>query len=153
MLNMLHTGTETIQDSISTSTILERVEGVAVISFSGHMKYIYVKPYQTSDASHQGMYYFGNTVSCVITTVSVVDVIINNRLVTYHSVETSAGDTIQSQYYDDYSKAVANYWDYNYNYNDNFKQDYTVYYLDLNIFDNLDVYSLPWARHPNIIDL
>lgn len=150
-LSMLSDGMAAIQESLSTSTVLDRVEGAAVISFSGHMKYIYVKPYETSDAEYQGLYYYGNSVSCIITTVSIVDTLIDNQLVTYHEVETSVQDTIQSQYYNDYSRAVANYWDYNYNYNTNFKQDYTSYYLNLNILGNNNLYALPWATHPSII--
>ncbi|MGN0999033.1 MAG: hypothetical protein ACI4PO_05725 [Faecousia sp.] len=151
LLDMVFEAGEEIKESLSTSTVLDRVEGSAVISFTGHMKYIYVKPYQTTDAAYQGLFYIGNSVSSIITTVSVVDVMINNQLVTYHSVTTRAEDTVRSEYYDDYSQAVANYCDYHYNHNGNFHQDYTVFYMNLDILGSTNNYALPWARHPATI--
>ncbi len=150
-LNMLEAGAEEIEKSLATNTVLERVKGTAVLSFTGHMKYVYVKPYETTDANYQGLYYFGNAVSCLVTTVSIVDVMVDGKLATYHSVNTSVEDVIQSLYYDDYSKAVANYCDYNYNNNKNFKQDYTVRSMHLSVYNNTNLYSLPWTIHPNII--
>ena len=151
LLNMISAAGEEIMDSLSTSTVLDRVEGTATISFTGHMKYVYVKPYETSDEKYQGLYYIGNSVSCIITTVSIIDTLVDGQLVTYHHVNTSVEDTVQSKYYDDYSQAVANYYDYNYNHNSNFHQDYTVFQMSLNTFGTTDSYLLPRANHPGII--
>lgn len=149
-LSMLKAGAEEIEKSLDTFTVLDRVKGSATLSFTSHMKYVYVKPYGTTDAKYQGLYYFGNSVSCIMTTVSIVDIMVDGRLETYHTVEANMEEVIQSLYYDDYSQAVTNYYDYNYNKKD-FKQDYTVRSMDICVFDHTHCYSLPWTTHPNVI--
>lgn len=139
-----------LKDSLSESTVIDQVEGVALVSFSAHMKYVYVKPYQGSD--NMELYYFGNSVSCCISTASVIDQVVDGELVTYHSVVANVEDTVQSQYYDDYSRAAANYWDYHNNHNRDFKQDYLVYALSLNILGTTDSYRLPSSLLPQITE-
>lgn len=147
-LNMLSDAHDALKESLSSSTVIDQVEGVAVLSFSGHMKYIYVKPYRSPD-TERGLYYIGNSASCNISTLSIVDVMVDGELVTYHDICANVEDTVSSQYYDDYSKAIANYWDRNYN-NMIFKQDYTVLYLRLNILGTTESYRLPWTTHPGM---
>lgn len=151
LLEIICDSATAIEDSLSTSTVIDRVEGVALISFSSHMRYIYVKPYDTPEEEYQGLYYYGNSVSCIVTTASVVDVMVDGQLVTDHAVETEATETIQSKYYDDYSHAAAAYWDCNHNYNSAFRQDYIVYAINMTIFQSQNRFDLPWASHPVIV--
>lgn len=152
MLDLIRDSSNTLQDSVSTSTVFNNVQGTALISLTAHMKYVYVKPYETPDAKYQGLYYFGNSVSCKITTVTAVHSLVDGEIVTDHDIAAEVTSTIQSTYYDDLSRAAEAYCDYNYNYNAAFQQDYTNYTMKLTIFNSTKWYDLPWVSHPNIIE-
>lgn len=144
LLSLLGDSYETIMDSISTSTVIDRVTGSATISFTVHMKYILVKPYQAPDSGNQLRSYVGNSVSYLITTLSIIDVLENNQIVPYHDVSASVRDTAYCPYFDDYSIATLNYYDYYYNHLNDFKYFYAIRSIDFNIFGNTESYSVPY---------
>lgn len=150
VLDLMRIASDTMQNSISTSTVLNNVNCVAMISFTAHMRYIYVKPHDAPEEEYQGLYYIGNSVSSKITTVTAIHPLVDGEIVTEHNIKAEVHSTMQSKYYDDFSHAAAAYWDYNYNNNAGFKQDYTNYTVNLTILNSTDLYYLPWASHPNI---
>lgn len=151
LLDLIQKSSNTLQDSVSSSTVFDNVSTSAKVSFAAHMRYIYVKPYDTPEEEYQGLYYFGNSVTCTITTVTTTYHLVNGEIVIDHDIDAKVRSTIQSQYYDDYSHAAAAYWDYNYNYNSAFRQDYTVYAIDMTIHQTQTRFYLPWVTHPTII--
>lgn len=151
LLDLIQKSSNTLQDSVSSSTVVDNVTGNVTISLTAHMRYIYVKPYDAPEEEYQGLYYFGNSVSSLISTTVITHPLVNGEITSEHNIKTDIRSTMQSQYYDDYSHAAAAYWDYNYNYNAAFKQDYTLYTMDLTAFNSSERIKLPWVTHPTII--
>lgn len=130
-------------DSLTSSTTIDNVQGSATVSFTTHMKYILVKPYETPDYGNQATCYVGTAVTYRITTVSILDVFINGALYTEHGVSANVTDTVTSQYYDDYEFPCRNYYNYRYHGID-FNENYWIYSIDLNIFWNRRTFRVPY---------
>ncbi len=99
-----------IKQSLSTSTVFKNINGVALVSFSTHMQYVFVKPYQTSD-QQQLLYSVGNITSCHMTTVAALWKEGDSEPVSEHLVREEHSSS-QSNYYDDYTHAVKKCHDY-----------------------------------------
>lgn len=134
-LSLLHDMGHEIWDSLSTSTTIDKVTGVAMVSVTVHMRYILVKPYQTPDYGNQATCYIGNQASYILTTVSSVDVTDGDNLYTYHDVETSVSDSSTSAYYDDFSLAARNYHNYKYNGITNYTDNFCMQSMTVSIFN------------------
>lgn len=141
LLELFVDGAEDVIESLSTSTVFDRVSGVAALSMTGHMKYIFVKSHGSTNDKE--LYYIGNSVSTIISTVSIIDKVEDGKLITYHKIKGNINDTIQSPYYNDYSKAVANYWEYKIDKNADFLQDYTVNFLNIKVLGSNESFRLP----------
>lgn len=129
---------------LSTSSTIDNVDGSATVSLTGHMKFVFVKTYGASDTGNQVLCYVGSEVSYLVTAVSVVDVMINNKLHTYHNISTSREDGSTSQYYTSYTVPAQNYYNYKTNGNSNFIYDYHITYVTLSLFGNSVRFAAPY---------
>lgn len=133
-----------IGSSLSSSTVIDNVNGSATISLTTHMKYILVKPYDAIDEGHQATCYIGSSVSYNVTTVSVVDILVDNELVTYHEVNANVTDSTNSIHYNDYSVPAKTYYDYKYNGITRYNDDYYLRTLTMNIFGTNKTINVPY---------
>ena len=115
--------------NLTTSTIIENVEGAAVVSFTSHMKYIFVKSNGSADAGNQVLCYVGNMVDYLVSTVSVVDRLVNGVSTPTHSIEVSRQDSSKSKDYSNYNLAATNYYNYKTYGDSDFIYDYQILYL------------------------
>ena len=135
--------------NLTTNTIIERVEGTAVVSFTSHMKYIFVKPNGSADTGNQVLCYVGNIVDYLVTTVSVVDVMVNGVSTPTHGIGVSGQDSSKSKDYSDYSVPARNYYNYVTNGDNNFVYDYQITYVTLSLFGQNSRFAVP-SEFPNI---
>lgn len=142
-LTLLQDVNHAIEDALSTSTVIDDVTGVAVVSLSVHMKCIFVKPYQTSDYGNQARCYIGSSATYTVSTVSVMDVVVNGELHTYHDVSTGVSDTTTSAYYNDLTLPARNYYNYKYNGVTNYPENYRVTNVKIRIFGTDRWYAVP----------
>lgn len=150
-MSLLNDAVGEIKDSLSTSTIIDNVEGTASIALITHMKYILVKPYGSEDEGNQVTCYVGNSVSYSLGTLSIADLLVDGELVTFQNVETeNVEDYAQSAYYDDFSLPAKNYYDYKYNGNTSFTDWYIVTSINIEIFDTICTFNVPYEL-PNIV--
>lgn len=96
------------------------------------------------------MYYIGNSVLCTLTTVTASHIAVDGEIKTYHEAVTIE-DELEAQYYDDYSQAVANYWKYVIDKNNNFKLDYTFGSCNLSVLGSNSLFNMPTADGPNMV--
>lgn len=136
-------------EGLSPTTIIENVSGSALVSFSSHMKFIYVKPSGSTDFGNQILCYAGSRVDYTVTTVSVVDELINGVSTPVHNVTDNKTDYSMSKNYSNYSLAAQNYYNYKTNGNNNFIYDYHLTYVTINIFGYNMRFTVPSA-YPNI---
>lgn len=136
-------------DNLTTSTIIENVEGTAVVSFTSHMKYVFVKSNGSTDAGNQVLCYVGNMVDYLVTTVSVVDTMVNGVSSPTHSIEVSRQDSSTSKYYSNYNVAAQNFYNYKMYGDSDFIDDYRIVYVTLSLFGEDSQFAVP-SEFPNI---
>lgn len=134
---------------ITPNTVIENVQGVALVSFTSHMKYIYVKPNGSTDLGNQVLCYAGSMVDYVVTTTSVVDRLVNGVSTPIHNVEAMKQDSSTSKNYSNYTLPAQNYYNYKTNGNSNFVYDYHITYVTLNLFGQNARFTAP-SEYPNI---
>lgn len=143
LLSMIVDAPSAIMDSLSTTTVLEDVSGSATLSFSTHVKLIYVKGYGSSD-SYQKLGYFGNYLYFAMSAITVLDGPVGDHgSLPVHNVELFNSFTAYSAYFNDYTKSVENYVNYRSNNLANYNPDYIMQYLTLDLFGTRDVYLIP----------
>lgn len=135
-----------IQDSLTTNTVIDHVSGVAMISFTTHERYIYAKVQGSSD-SDQLLCYTGNRVTYNVSTISVVDEMINGQLHTYHNVDCNITDYSESKYYSSgyFAIAAQNYHTYRFLGNVNFTFHYQIQTVTFDIFGLSRTFTAPYA--------
>lgn len=129
--------------NLTSSTIIENVEGTAVVSFTSHVKYIFVKPNGSADAGNQVLCYAGNMVKYRVTTVSVVDSLINGVSTPAHNIEAWGEDSSMSKDYSDYSVPARNYYNYVTYGDDDFIYDYHITHVTLSLFEKDQRFAVP----------
>ncbi len=118
--------TTALMEAMSTSETIENVEGTAQAAISTRMRYIFVKPYQTPDEGNQVLSYIGNTVTYEIGTMTTVWEFTEDDAIP-HIFHTNLTGSLSSPYYDDFSEAAKNHFNYRYGGITTF---YDRYYLD-----------------------
>lgn len=132
------------KNALSTSTVFEDVSGTALMSFSVHMQYIFVKPYETPDYGNQLLSYIGSMTSYTLSTFSSVWIQGEVEPYTKHIPVTETGEAY-SPYYDDYSEAAKNHYNYRYNGITDFHDSYYLKTLTYNIFGTNVTFTVPNA--------
>lgn len=115
-----------------------------MVSFTSHMKFVFVKEYGVADTGNQVLCYVGNEVAYLVTAISVVDITENGKLCTYHNISTSRNDSSTSQYYNSYSIPAQNYYDYKTNGNNYFTYDYHITHITMSLFGNNTRFATPY---------
>lgn len=117
VLEAIHSAQQIVggfQEALSSSTVFDNVLATAHIDFSVHMRYIFVKPYQTPDEGNQALCYVGSGVTYdILTTTSIWELVNGEPQPT--KIANGLQGTAYSQYYDDYSEATKKYHNYLYN--------------------------------------
>ncbi len=134
---------EAIGDSFATSTVIENVNGVAMVSFASHIKYVFVKGYGSSD-SYQLLGYFGNAVTINISTIMTVDGPVGEHgSLPVHLSDINNYCTVYAEYFDDYTIATKNYYNYRNNINEPYVCEFLVRYIRLEIFETERNFEVP----------
>lgn len=129
--------------NLTTSTLIDKITGTGVVSLTTHMKFVYVKEYGQPDTGNQVLCYQGNSVTYLLSTISVVDTFENGNLKTLHDVSVSRDSSTVSERYNDYSVPVENFYSYKYNGNSNFTYDYTVKSIKIKMLNRTENYKVP----------
>lgn len=122
---------EGFRDSLTHSTVMDKVTGTALVSFSVHMRYIFAKPYDTLDVGNQLLCYVGNTVTYKITTTSAVWDMENGEPVAEHIVNQWNATTYSADF-DDLSVPAMHYHNFKYY---GIERFYMLYYIDSIMFN------------------
>lgn len=133
---------DTVATTISPSTIITAVDSVSFLSFSTHMKIILVKPYQAADKSQKWMY-TGNYVTYQVSDIWEIDSPMGEHGSVGQHAHMTYTNTVSSVYFDDYSIALQNY--YNYKANVDFTNDYGIRFIDLFVFGNEQRHEVPYS--------
>lgn len=143
ILTLLQDVNHALEDALSTTTVIDDVTGTAVVSISVHMKCVFVKPYQTPDYGNQARCYIGSSATYTVSTISIIDVLENGVLNTYHNVSTGTSDTSTSAYYNDLTLPARNYYNYKYNGIVNYPENYRVISVTIDIFETERKFAAP----------
>lgn len=143
ILDMLASIGEAVYDSIQTSTVIDNVTGTAELTFSSHLKYIYVKGYGSSD-SYQKLGYLGNYFYCAIALPTVLDGPIGEHgSLPEYDLDLSNSFEAYAAYFNDYTMAVKNYRHYQNNDLDSFQANYLIDFVELDILGTENLYYIP----------
>jgi hypothetical protein len=133
----------TIYDAITPTTVIDAVAGSASIFMSTHMRYVFVKGYGSSD-SYQKLGYMGNLLTYNIVTVIAQDSEMGEHgSVAIPNVTVNQTMTAQSVYFDDYSVALRNYYNFRNNINEPYVCEYTLQTITLKILGREQIFRIP----------
>lgn len=125
---------DAFKEAMSTSTVLDKVEGTASVMMSTRMRYIFVKPYQTQDYGNQLLSYIGNAVTYGITIITNCWEFTDNDVV-LHRYTTDLDGTSYSPYYDDFSVPARIHYNYKYNGIKDFNDRFFIREMTFRLFD------------------
>lgn len=136
---------EGFKEALTDATVFDEVTGTALVSFSVHMRYIFVKPYESLDVGNQVLCYVGNTVTYNITTTSAVWDMESGEPVAEHIVNQWSATTYSSCF-DDLSVPAMHYHNFKYY---GIERFYMLYYVDsitFNFFGSDVEFEVPYIR-------
>lgn len=137
--------------SLTTSTVMNNVEGTALLSMTTHMKYIFVKGYGSSD-QYQILCYLGNYVSYKFVTTTYYDIPGDGDPEPVPVYYESSRDSANSAYYSDYTRAAYNYYAARNNLINDMLFNFTVTHIRVKIFQNESRFPVPIGDAPIICE-
>lgn len=143
LMDIASSVTGALVENLQPTTVIDAVDGIALVSISSHMKIIFVKGYGSPD-SYQKLGYAGNYSTCTISTLIVEDSEMGEHGSTaVHDATLNLTTTVQSAYFYDYTIAVQNYYNYYNNPNEPYVCEYTVWNITLNLLGQERNFAVP----------
>ena len=137
--------TGTLADNLQPTTVIDAVAGTGFVSFSTHMRAVFVKGYGSSD-DYQKLGYVGNFVTYNVSTLLETDSEMGEHGSTaVHEGNLNIESTVQSAYFDDYSIALQNYYNYRNNVNTEYVCDYMVTHVRFRILGKEKSWEVPYG--------
>ena len=130
-----------VEQAMSTSESIDNVKGLGYATIATHMRYIFVKPYQTPDEGNQVLSYIGNTVSYTITTITHIWSFTETEASAEHFTAEISGTTY-SPYFDDFSEAAKNHYNYRYGGITDFNDRYYLTSMTFDFFGEVFTHNI-----------
>jgi hypothetical protein len=145
IMDIVSSITGALVENLQPTTVIDAAAGIGYVSFSTHMRAIFVKGYGSSD-SYQKLGYVGNFVTYNISTVIETDSEMGEHGSTpVHEADLNKESTMQSAYFDDYTVAVQNYYNYRNNVSTEYVCEYTITHVRLRLLGTERNFEVPYG--------
>lgn len=143
LIAMMTDVADAYQNSIEETTVINAVSGVAYISESNHIKYVFVKGYGSGD-NYQKLGYVGNYLTVNFSTI-ISEYVPNGEhgLKAVHVANLNNEATVVSEYFYDYSVALLNYYNYRNNIDTEYVCEYWFQSIRVEVLEKEEIIKVP----------
>lgn len=135
-----------VYDNLSTSTVIDNAIGTALASITTHVKYIFVKRYQSPDIGNQVLCYMGSATDYNIgTTTRVLKYDEEGNKEIDEQITGKIENEISSLYYNEYTPHVQVYHNYKVNGISNFNVMYYLTKFEVSLCGCVLTFDIPFV--------